>query len=231
MSRYPFIDFHTHSEWNGPEILEVVSLDGSKLKAAQFYTIGYHPWWLTDILNEDQLLLLKERYHKDNFCLGIGECGLDGLKEASVTIQETGFLQQIELANQLNAPVIIHCVRAFDRILQMKKNYGRTTWAIHGFVRNKILAKQVLDSGCYLSVAPSHQMTSTFSSTLEFIPLDRMFIETDSDFRADIKKRYELFSQLRKCSTYELQRVIFSNFAKFYSEKWKYQVGWNEQNS
>ncbi|MFZ1455112.1 MAG: hypothetical protein WAT46_03660, partial [Saprospiraceae bacterium] len=62
MSRYPFIDFHTHSEWNGPEILEVVSLDGSKLKAAQFYTIGYHPWWLTDILAEDQLLLLKERY-------------------------------------------------------------------------------------------------------------------------------------------------------------------------
>jgi TatD DNase family protein len=113
----------------------------------------------------------------------------------------------------------------------MKKNYGRTTWVIHGFVRNKILAKQVLDSGCYLSVAPCHQMTTTFSDTLVYIPLDRMFIETDSDFRADIKKRYELFSHLRKCSAYELKKVIFSNFVKFYSEKWKYQPGWNEQNS
>lgn len=80
MSRYPFIDFHTHSEWNGPEILEVVSLDGSKLKAAKFYTIGYHPWWLTDILSDDQLYYSKRAIIRIIFVLVSESAALTDLK-------------------------------------------------------------------------------------------------------------------------------------------------------
>ncbi len=227
----PYIDFHTHSEWNGDDTIEVVSLDGNKLKSVRLYTIGYHPWWLADILTAEQVLFLKQKYENDKYCLGLGECGLDGLKGPSSSIQERAFLQQIELANSLNAPLVIHSVRAFDRVLCIKRKYGSTPWVIHGFVRNKILAQQVLDAGCFISVAPSQLMAPTFLQTLSYIPDDRIFIETDSDFRIGIRERYEILAEIRKCSVDELKQVIFSNFAKFYSEKWKYHSGLKEQNS
>lgn len=64
------------------------------------------------------------------------------------------FIQQIQIANQSKSPIVIHCVRAFDRMLRLRKRYGETPWVVHGFVRNKTLAGQVLDSGMYISVAP-----------------------------------------------------------------------------
>lgn len=225
---YPYIDFHTHSEWNGDDTLEVVSIDCNKMKQAKYYTIGYHPWWISGKLSVEQILILQNTYMNDPRCLGIGECGLEILKGMPIGVQEDVFLQQIDIANALNAPMVIHCVRAFDRVLHMKKTYGKTPWVIHGFVRNKILAKQVLDTGCYLSVAPSQKMAPTFYETLAYLPSDRFFIETDSDFSLDIKKRYAILAKLRNCKTDQLKDTIFSNFAKFYSEKWKYHTGWKE---
>lgn len=225
----PYIDFHNHSKWNGNDVLEVVSIDGHKLKEAHFYTIGYHPWWITKQLTTTEISLLQSRFEDDERCLGLGECGLDGLKGPSASIQENTFLQQVELANKLNAPLVIHCVRAFDRLLSFKKKYGKTSWTIHGFVRNKILAKQILDAGCNISIAPDYRMTATFTETLQYLPLDRFFIETDSDFILDIKQRYKILSELRKITEDKLKTAIFSNFTAFYKEKWKYPNGWKGQ--
>ncbi len=221
----PFIDFHTHSEWNGDGVIEVVSVDGNKPKRVTLYTIGFHPWWVNGPLSESNLLLIRNRYLDDKNCLGIGECGLDNLKGASIEIQESAFIQQINVANELKAPVIIHCVRAFERVLTIKKQFGTTPWAIHGFVRNKVLAKQLLDEGFYISVAPYLNMPVSFIETLRYLPIDKLFIETDSDFKLDIRERYQILSHLKNISAIELKDQLLSNLIKFYSQKWKHLNG------
>ena len=112
---FPIIDFHTHSQREQNDIVEVISLHPSKPKDKKYYTIGYHPWWTLDKLSLDELNVLKSAFLYDPFCLGLGEFGLDNLKRAPMELQEKIFEQQLNIANEVNAPVVIHCVRAFDR--------------------------------------------------------------------------------------------------------------------
>ena len=227
---YPFIDFHNHSQWHEDnEVLEIVSIHGDQQKDAKFYSYGYHPWWTMENLTQFQLEVMRQKYLTDPACLGLGEFGLDNLKGISVENQEAIFIQQLEIANEVNAPVVIHCVRAFDRLLRIRKEYGKTDWVIHGFVRNKILAKQVLDAGIYISLAPHLENNTTFNETLKFLPLERIFLETDSDFSLQIQSRYAIFAALRNVDVSVLKTIIYNNFAKFYQGKWKHQDGSKEQ--
>ncbi len=220
-----YIDFHTHSRQNGDDVLEVVSLHGAKDKDVKYYTIGYHPWWTLKLLSEDELALMSDKYRDDACCLGMGELGLDNLKGADIELQEKIFIQQIQIANQSKSPIVIHCVRAFDRMLRLRKRYGETPWVVHGFVRNKTLAGQVLDSGMYISVAPHEKLSISFKDTLQYLPLDKIFLETDSDFTMDIKERYRIFADLRGIDIQVLKDQIYQNFITFYTGKWKHHIG------
>jgi TatD DNase family protein len=221
----PIIDFHTHSQREQNDILEVISLHPGKLRDKKYYTVGFHPWWTLNTLSDTDLGILKSSFIDDSFCLGLGEFGLDNLKGAPIDLQEAIFIQQLMIANEVNAPVVIHCVRAFDRMLRIRTSLGHTPWVVHGFVRNKTLAKQILDKGIYLSVAPHDQMNGVFEEMLKYIPLDRIFIETDSDTSFNISQRYCIFAALRNLPLEEIQEQLYTNFITFYSSKWKYHIG------
>jgi TatD DNase family protein len=226
---FPFIDFHNHSEWHGEKVIEVVSIHNNQDKKARFYTIGFHPWWTEKLLDESQLNFLKVKYISDQHCLGLGEFGLDNLKGAPLDLQEATAIQQIKLANELKAPVILHCVRAYDRLIRLKKDFGQTPWVVHGYMRNKILARQLLDAGMKLSVAPQLQMKDSFLEMMQYIPITHVFLETDSDFRLNITERYRIFASLKKMGIEPLKAQLYQNFKTFYQEKWKYQSGWSAQ--
>ncbi|MCZ2100297.1 MAG: TatD family hydrolase [Chitinophagales bacterium] len=225
----PYIDFHNHSIWHQPDVIEVVSIHGLQQKNKKYYTIGYHPWWTEQPLTESQLDVLETAYANDPYCLGIGEFGLDKLKGANLDMQAIIMEQQLKIASKHHAPIVLHCVRSFERALVLRKKYDNFPWVNHGFVRNKILAKQVLDAGIHLSLAPHLRMTPVFEAMLKYVPLDRIFIETDSEFHVNIQDRYRIFAEIRQMSVDEIKEIVFDNFTKFYSDKWKYHGGLNEQ--
>jgi TatD DNase family protein len=214
------IDFHTHSKRETDEILEVVSIHRHRKEPSNWYTVGFHPWWVDGILSDLELDFLKEKLENDVFCLALGECGLDKLKGVDLRMQEAIFTQQIELANALNAPVIVHCVRVYDSVLKLHRRLAKTPWAIHGYRRHSILAKSILNQGIYLSVAPSEKMADSFVETLKNLPLDKFFIETDSDTSMNIRQRYELFANIRAMKTSDLESQLFNNFKTFF--EWKF---------
>ncbi|MFZ1748740.1 MAG: TatD family hydrolase [Saprospiraceae bacterium] len=222
---YPYIDFHTHSRLYQDDVIEVVSLHRDQIKDVKYYTVGHHPWWSEHRLSPGLLGSLADKYTNDSYCLGIGECGLDLLRGKDLDLQEEIFIQQVELANRLNAPVVVHCVRAYDRIIRLRQKYGHTPWVVHGYVRNKILGQQLVDNGFYLSMAPSIEIKQTFVDTLKFVPLDKMFLETDRDFSIGIMERYAFFAQLRGMDIIDLRCQMYQNFISFYKEKWKYHHG------
>jgi TatD DNase family protein len=215
-----YIDFHTHKPLSDGQdsILEVISMHGQIKYENTFFTIGYHPWWSFDILNEVQVEVIKTAL-QNKYCLGIGECGLDKLKGADASIQEALFLQHIHLANELDVPLIIHCVRQYDQVLKLRKKYGNTPWVIHGYRRNNQLAKSLIDQGIKLSVAPFAQMNQSFAECLQFLPCDAFFIETDSDYSHTIKERYTMMAEIKKMNIFDLQNQMIENFTNFF--KWK----------
>ena len=215
-----YIDFHTHKPMylDDKEVIEIISAHKSVKYENEFYTIGHHPWWTEKPLIEDEINNLKQNL-QSKFCLGIGECGLDKLKGASKEIQEEVFYQQIQVANENNVPLIIHCVRQYDQILHFRKQYGKTSWVIHGFRRIQQLAKSLLDQGIKMSVSPFENMNQSFKEMLEYIPINGFFIETDSDYSLNIKERYAIMASLKKVGEVHLQDLMFQNFTAFF--KWK----------
>ena len=215
-----YIDFHTHKPIysNDKEVIEIISAHKSVKYENEFYTIGHHPWWTEKALTETEINNLKQNL-QNKFCLGIGECGLDKLKRASKEIQEEAFYQQIQVANESEVPLIIHCVRQYDQILRFKKLYGKTPWVIHGFRRNQQLAKSLLDQAIQMSVSPFENMNQSFKEMLEYLPLNDFFIETDSDYSLNIKERYAIMASLKKVNEEHLQELMVQNFTKFF--KWK----------
>jgi TatD DNase family protein len=215
-----YIDFHTHKPLysNDKEVIEVISAHQTVKYENEFYTIGHHPWWTEKALNNNEINNLEQNL-QNKFCLGIGECGLDKLKGASKKIQEEVFYQQIQIANQNNASLIVHCVRQYDQILHFRKQYGKTPWVIHGFRRNQQLAKSLLDQGINLSISPFENMNPSFKEMLQYIPLNSFFIETDSEYSLNIKERYAIMAQLKGIEINDLQTIMNQNFIEFFKSK------------
>lgn len=217
-----YIDFHTHRSLYFADCLEIVSVHKGKQIPGSFYTIGFHPWWQDTPLSNEQILFLFNEVKNNAGCLGIGECGMDKYKGPDLKTQSGIFDQHIAVANEVGCPVIIHCVRSFNEILEFRKSNGNSNWVVHGFVRNKTLAGQLLDKGIYLSIAPTTIMSPVFKETLAYLPLDRIFIETDSEKSLTIHERYSILAALRGVKLESLKATIIHNLFTFYH--WKENI-------
>ena len=215
-----YIDFHTHKPLYSadPNVLEIISMHKNVKYEGEYFTVGHHPWWTNEKLSEADLLNM-EMFLSSKHCLGIGECGLDKLKGATKEIQEEVFYQHIMLANKNNVPLIVHCVRQYDQVLNFKKKHGKTPWVIHGFRRNKQLAKSLIDHEIMLSVSPLRQMNESFVEMLQFLPVDSYFLETDSEYSLTIMERYQLMADLKRVDLEELKGQMKVNFDGFFG--WK----------
>ncbi|HRD06795.1 MAG: TatD family hydrolase [Saprospiraceae bacterium] len=218
---YPYIDFHTHKRVHAgdDDVVEIISMHSDVKKEAAWYTVGFHPWWSHTRLLEQDLAWLHHQLEDEKACIGVGECGLDGLKGADAQIQEKNFEIQLSIAEKFNAPVIIHCVRRYDRLLQIRKHWRSQQWVVHGYRRNKMLTKQLLDEGIKLSVSPFDSINPSFAETLSYLPDNDYFLETDSDHRVDIVGRYRLMAELRKIDIFALRKQMYQNCCNFF--QWK----------
>ena len=217
----PYIDFHTHKAVHHGEddVMEIISMHQQIKNETDWLTLGYHPWWLHEVLTKEALDELSIALSNHPRCLALGECGLDGLKGAAREIQEQNFEAQLTIAKALRLPVIIHCVRQFDRLLQIRKQWRDTKWVIHGYRRNVILTRQLLDEGIGVSVSPFPGMNASFTDMLHFLPMDSFYLETDSDHRVDIRGRYALMAELRKIDIFALRWQMYQNCSDLF--QWK----------
>ena len=79
-----------------------------------------HPWHLDKDSASENLDLIKTIASIDKV-LAIGEIGLDRAVSTPLNIQEQFFTKQIAIAESVNKPIIIHCVRCFAELISIKK--------------------------------------------------------------------------------------------------------------
>lgn len=147
--------------------------------------------------------------------LFIGECGLDRLKGAELLFQTEVFERQIELAERLHKPVIVHCVKAYSELLHLRKMLRPTMpWVIHGFNAKPQIAEQALTRGCFLSLGKALLMPeSNANKVLKTISLERLFLETD-DSMIPIERIYEAAANTLNVNPSFLSDQILINFEK-----------------
>lgn len=215
-----YLDFHTHQpkRQDNPNITEITSIHLGQTPKHDFYTIGKHPWWTENILSEEEKETLKKHLSSPK-CLAMGEMGLDNLKGVAMPLQMDILRSQLDLAQELERPVIIHCVRAIDQLLQIKKEYPSIqNWCIHGYARHEILALQLIDKGFHLSLMPVSKPNEKYQKLLSSLPLDRFFLETDSMPEIQIEAIYLQAAEVLGITIEALQIQLIHNAELFFKK-------------
>ena len=168
------LDFHTHRT---DAVAALISVDPQHFEPQPglWYSVGYHPWNNIDMLTKDDFDLLK-RCALHQQVLAIGETGMDSLRGADLNIQATVFIRHLQLAHDIGKPVVAHCVRTAQQILNARRMAGlsEVPLIIHGMRGNEHVARMLLEAGCYLSFGARFN-----PAALRSTPLDRLLIETD----------------------------------------------------
>lgn len=202
------LDIHTHrreADSEGKSIINYKQLAGSSLLEGYYYSIGIHPWELTMANIEEQLIFMINQL-PDKRIVAIGECGLDKLTEISMELQRMTFIMQITLSEQYSLPLIIHCVKAMDEMLAVKKRFRPTQpWIWHGFRGKPEQATQLLKQGFYLSLGEHYS-----DETMKLIPDDRLFLETDES-SLDIEDILRQAAEVRGVGVETLHETIRRN--------------------
>lgn len=215
-----YIDIHSHrSVENG--MLGIVSIDAldfiSKSVNDTFYSLGIHPWYIQQQDWQAGLAKIVDVGDAPNL-LAIGECGLDKCIDTPMALQIEVFSRQIELAEALGKPLIVHCVRAFNEMLDLKKSLApNQPWILHGFTGKPAQGKQLLRQGCYLSFGKAllHE-GGHVGRTLAETPIDRIFLETDAAEDVSIGAIYAAAAKITGLDVSNLQRHIVANFHRVF---------------
>jgi len=207
----PIFDFHTHRP-DARDALITVDPRQFDPQPGRHYSVGFHPWHGIDTLTEDDWILLQ-RCAGHPQVLAIGETGMDSLRGGDLDTQATAFLCHLQLAHTLGKPVVVHCVRTAQRILDVRRQAGLThvPLAIHGMRANQRVAQLLLDHGCYLSFGPRFN-TDTLTAT----PLDRLLIETD-DSPIPISQVADLVAQAIHLTPQQVTDTAIANAQAFLS--------------
>ncbi|MCW0484709.1 TatD family hydrolase [Gaoshiqia sediminis] len=210
------VNFHTHLPLSNNQtglINHPVQLDFLP-KPGQYYSAGLHPW---DIPDEGSNELLKQlaRLANHSQVLAIGECGLDRSIETPIDLQQAIFAQQIELAEKLHKPLIIHAVRTYSDLLQLKKSSRSTVpWILHGYSGNAETTRQLIKQGFFFSFGAALLKSQTkLNQSLLLVPSDRLFFETDES-TVNIESIYIFAASLFGKTVNELQSTVFENFQR-----------------
>ena len=199
-----FFDFHHH---DADRKSGIYNLKFNEEIPEIFFSAGIHPKSLSDGL-EKQLIWLQEISVAEN-CVAIGECGLDGLIDVDEESQEKAFQAQIEIANSVKKPLIIHCVKTFSQLLQFRK-MSKVPMIIHGFNKRKTIGDDLLKNGLCLSFGKSVLYNVNLQDFVKHLPIEKLFLETDSaDF--EIKELYQKVADLKNMRLEDLSEKIKNN--------------------
>ncbi len=202
--------------------LEIQSLrfDQTASTLGTHASAGLHPWFLSAETLDAASDWLHEQAQTPHV-IAIGEAGLDKVTETSWTLQLDAFQRCIEISEATKKPLIIHCVRAFNEIIALKKLVQpQQPWIFHGFNKNQQTADILLNAGCFLSFGKAiFQENNHAAEVLSQLPADRFFLETDDALELDIEAVYRRTAALRGLPLKDLQTLLEARFRELFLMK------------
>ena len=222
-----------------------------------FASVGLHPDFFSEqrsVNNERQKLFHNlKKLAKRKKVVAIGECGLDYYQRSvnsdqgtintkSKELQKKGFLAQIEIARELNLPMIVHCREAWDDLYEIiaqsynaKLKTENIKFVMHCFSGNQSDTEKFLKlpsvwfsfSGNITYPKPAER-ADKLAEAVRMIPLDKIMLDSDSPFLAPqefrgernepifIKYIAKKIAEIKKISISEVEKITDENAEKFF---------------
>ena len=157
-----------------------------------YATVGFHPHDAAKA-DKNSLETLKELAcaHRQKV-VAYGEIGLDFFRNiSSQEKQLKAFGQQLELAAELNLPVIIHDREAHKQTLETVRASGVRRGVFHCFSGDYEMAKKCIDLGFYISIpgVVTFDKAKTIQDVAERVPLSSILLETDAPYLTPVPHR------------------------------------------
>ena len=164
-----------------------------------YAAVGVHPSD-TEELNDENIEVLRE-LSGDKKCVAIGEIGLDYYyPEPEKDLQKKWFVRQLQLAREVDLPVVIHSRDAASDTMEILKNtpMGDNPGVVHCFSYSKEIALECIKMGYYIGVGGvlTFKNGRKLKETVEEIPIERIILETDCPYLAPTPHRGERNSSL-----------------------------------
>ncbi len=151
---------------------------------------GVHPWYSSDLPDDwdTTLYTYLQRYPQ----AGIGEIGLDKwMKNHDLAKQKVVLQQQIEIANELQRPLSVHCIQAWGS-LRTELATCTTPFLLHAYAGPAEWIPEFVARGAYFSLSPYyfHERKRSTLEAFKQIPSERLLIESDAPSMLGPKKTW-----------------------------------------
>ena len=169
---------------------------------------------------------------KNKKIVAIGEIGLDYYwNKENKELQKKAFIKQIELANKLELPIVIHSRDAsVDTIDIIKNNIVNKRGIFHCCQLNQEMVKQAINLGYYISFAGpiTFKNSKNAKEVVDLVPMDKILIETDSPYLSpepnrgkrndsrNVKYVAEKIAEFKNMSLEEVARITYENAMRIF---------------
>ncbi|MDY5968809.1 MAG: TatD family hydrolase [Bacteroidales bacterium] len=206
------LNFHTHHPRPGERYVR---------------SLGLHPWHLNaETLRQEMEGLKKQLLAKGDMTNAgknydmIGECGLDKACATPFSLQKEAFRLQLELAEELQMPVVVHCVKAYNELFQMRiESAWKQPWVLHGYTGSPQMTRQLRNAGLFFSFGRQlHQRK--VQESLAFLAMEAgtgpysFFLETDDDVLTTIEEVYNQAAHLLNLPRLHLEEAIQASYER-----------------
>lgn len=191
-----------------------------------YATVGVHPHHVNEVKPDDYRLLRELAAEKE--VVAYGEIGLDYAKEYSpAPMQREHFALQVEMAKELELPLVIHDREAHVDTLAVLRNASPLpqSGVMHCFSGNAAFAEEVMALGFYISIpgVVTFKSAVDLAEAVRAVPLERMLLETDAPFLAPAPWRgrrnepafvyytARKIAELKGCGLHEVARRTTAN--------------------
>ena len=158
-----------------------------------WYSVGIHPHNVN--ANFKDINETVSSNINNNKFIGIGETGLDYYYENSnKETQKKSFVNHINIARDLDLPIIVHTRNADEDTINILKNEykrGKFRGLIHCFTASKELAIEVLQLDFFISISGiiTFKNANELREIVKLIPIEKLLVETDAPYLAPVPMR------------------------------------------
>ena len=211
-------DAHCHVSCGDPAVREF-------LIGRDFF--GIHPWETCSCrpaIVDSRLSAVKSQL-ASSACVGVGEIGLDRLKERAISplMRET-FARQLELAADFGRPVVLHGAKCWGEVVKACQPFvGKIpAFLFHGFSRSDGLIPDIVKMNGFVSVGPAvlNDHAVNYRKLVLKIPAERLLVETDRTIEnaaecPSVSAVAAKLAELRGLAFAELEALVDANAGRF----------------
>lgn len=187
-------------------------------RCTELRTAGIHPWEaaheLAAVRSEGLAGRLGEALAGAQ---ALGETGLDFACSTDREAQTELLRAHLRLARERGLAVVLHCVRAFEPLMNELKACPPPAAIFHGFIGSPEQARRAFARGYYLSFGERSLASRRACAALRAVPLDRLFLETDES-ELPITEIYARAAAVRGTTVGELQRATLENYERIFGK-------------